>query len=413
MSCTLNVGRLASGRHVLVFGVNLNWTESQKSFRMATRQWLEDNRIWDEALPRFDDLEAEVAWLRSWQATLAAGGLIGVAWPEQFGGRGLGPAEHFIVQEELARIGSPELVGRIGLNLAAPTLMAHGTDEQRDRWLPGIRDASELWCQLFSEPDAGSDLASLKTRAQPVDGGWLVSGQKVWTSYAQFADWGLLLARTDPDSSGSRGISYFVTAMDSPGMTIRPLVQITGQAEFNEVFLDDVFVPEDALIGDPGQGWTVARSTLSHERGTSPRQLVKHIQLVEDLLDQADDATPWEDSILADRIASAYADIRIFQLHNLRSLSRLERGEEPGPEGSVLKLFWSERTRGLHDTLLDVLGAAAPLWHEAEGNPGSGDFQTSWLYYRAATIFGGTSEIQRNIIGERVLGLPREPGRDR
>src|SRR5207237_703599 len=232
---------------------------------------------------RFDDLAEEVAFLREWQGKLAADGWVGVAWPEELGGRGLGPAEHFVVQEELARARAPELVGRIGVNLAGPTLLAHGTPEQKARWLPKILSAEELWCQLFSEPGAGSDLAAVATRAVAADGGWRVSGQKVWTSYAQFADWGVCLARTDADAPKHKGISYLVVDMRSPGVEIRPLVQLTGEAEFNEVFLDSVFVPSDQLIGGLDEGWRVANATLSHERGINPRQLVIHMQLVDEL----------------------------------------------------------------------------------------------------------------------------------
>ena len=224
-----------------------------------------------------------------------------MAWPESYGGRGAGPVEHFIVQEELARARAPEMVGRIGLNLAAPTLLARGTEEQQERWLSRIRTAEELWCQLFSEPGAGSDLASLVTRADRVEGGWLVNGQKVWTSYAQFADWGVCLARTDPAAPKHKGISYLVIDMHHPGVEVRPLVQLTGEAEFNEVFLTDVFVPEDQLIGPEHEGWRVANSTLSHERGTNPRQLVIHMQLLEELLRLAEENGSFDDRRTARR----------------------------------------------------------------------------------------------------------------
>jgi alkylation response protein AidB-like acyl-CoA dehydrogenase len=359
--------------------------------------------------PRFADLAAEVAYLRSWQATLAAGRWVGVAWPEAFGGRGAGPVEHFIVQEELARARAPELVGRIGVNLAGPTLLAHGTEAQKERWLSRILSADDLWCQLFSEPGAGSDLASLTTRAAPVDGGWVLNGQKVWTSYAQFADWGVCLARSRPLDGAPKhqGISYFAVNMHAPGVDVRPLVQLTGDAEFNEVFLNDVFVPTEQLIGPLHGGWKVANSTLSHERGTNPRQLVIHVQLLEELLRLALETGAFDDRRLRRRLAQAYVEVRLFQLHNLRSVSRLARGQEPGPEGSGLKLFWSEMSKRFHETALAVLGPAAPLWKGAAGNPADGRWQRSWLYYQGSSIWAGTNEIQRNIIGERVLALPR------
>ena len=390
--------------------MDLSPTPAQEAFRAELREWLRSNLPWEYGTgraPHFDDLAEEVAYLREWQAKLADGRWVGVAWPEEYGGRGTGPAEHYAVQEELARARAPELVGRIAVNLVGPTLLAHGTQEQKQRWLPRILPAAELWCQLFSEPDAGSDLASLSTRATASEGGWLLNGQKVWTSYAQFADWGICLARTDPDVPKHKGISCFVVDMHAPGVEIRPLVQVTGEAEFNEVFLADVFVPEDHLVGPLNEGWRVANSTLSHERGTSPRQLVLHIQLLDELFKTALENDAFDDYRKRQRLAEAYVEVRLFQLHNWRTLSRLERGLEPGPEGSLLKLYWSEMSKRLHDTAMEVLGPASSLWRGAAGNPGEGRWQRSWLYYQAASIFAGTNEIQRNIIGERVLGLPR------
>ncbi|MBV9662486.1 MAG: acyl-CoA dehydrogenase family protein [Actinobacteria bacterium] len=387
-------------------------TAEQDAFRHEVRAWLHDNLPWEYGRgspPKFDDLAEEVAYLRTWQATLAAERLVGVAWPEAYGGRGLGAGAHYIVQEELARARAPEMVGRIGINLVGPTLLAHGTEEQKTRWLPKLLPAEELWCQLFSEPDAGSDLASLTTRAERVEGGWSLTGQKVWTSYAQFADWGICLARSDREAPKHKGITLFVVDMRAPGVEVRPLVQITGEAEFNEVFLADAFVPDDQVVGAVNEGWRVANSTLSHERGTNPRQLVIHLQLVEELFRLALEGDGFEDHRLRQRLAEAYVEVRLFQLHNWRTLSRLERGLEPGPEGSMLKLYWSEMSKRLHDTAMAVLGGASSLWRGADGNPGDGRWQRSWLYYQASSIFAGTNEIQRNIIGERVLGLPREP----
>ena len=390
--------------------MDLHATPDQQAFRAELRGWLEANLPWEYGKglpPRFGDLAEEVAFLRSWQGKLAAGRWVGVAWPEAYGGRGAGPVEHFTVQEELARARAPEMVGRIGINLAGPTLLAHATDEQKARWLPRILSAEELWCQLFSEPGAGSDLASVATRATPVEGGWRLNGQKVWTSYAQFADWGICLARTEPDAPKHKGISYLVVDMHDPGVDVRPLMQLTGDAEFNEVFFNDLFVPDDCLIGPRGEGWRVANSTLSHERGTNPRQLVIHIQLLEELLRLAEERGGFDDVRLRQRLAEAYVEVRLFQLHNWRSVSRLARGLEPGPEGSSLKLYWSEMSKRLHDAGMAVLGPAAPLWKGADDNPGEGRWQRSWLYYQGASIWAGTNEIQRNIVGERVLGLPR------
>src|SRR5947209_14722039 len=390
--------------------VDLSPTPEQEALRREVRTWLSANLPWEYGVglpPRFDDLSEEVAFLRQWQATLAGGRWVGVAWPTQYGGRGLGPAEHFVVQEELARARAPELVGRIGVNLAGPTLLAHASGEQKAHWLPKILSAEDLWCQLFSEPGAGSDLASVSTRADTVEGGWVLNGQKVWTSYAQFADWGVCLARTDPDAPKHKGISYLVVDMRAAGVEVRPLVQLTGEPDFNEVFLSDVFVPSDQLVGAENEGWRVANSTLSHERGINPRQLVIHLQLVEELMRLASERGAWDDWRLRQKLAEAYVEVKLFQLHNWRTLSRLQKGLEPGPEGSALKLSWSEMSKRLHESAMAVLGPAAPLWRGASDNPGDGAWQRSWLYYQASSIFAGTNEIQRNIIGERVLGLPR------
>ncbi|GJM39609.1 MAG: acyl-CoA dehydrogenase [Acidimicrobiales bacterium] len=392
--------------------MDLTPTVDQDAFRAECRAWLEDNLPWEYGVglpPLFDDLAEEVTFLRDWQAKLAAAGLVGVTWPSEYGGRDATPLDHYIVQEELARARAPELVGRIGVNLVGPTLLAHGTSEQKARWLPSILDAGQLFCQLFSEPDAGSDLAAVKTRATRVDGGWLLDGQKVWTSYAQFADWGLCLARTDPEARKNKGISAFMVDMAAPGIDIRPLRQITDEADFNEVFFAEVFVADDQLIGPEHGGWGVSGSTLTHERGTNPRQLVIHSQLLDELYRLAESRGLTADARTEQDLAQAFVELRLFQLQNWRSLSRLQHGRELGPEAATAKLYWSEMSQRMHATAMRVLGDRAPLWRGASDNPADGRWQRSWLYYRAASIFAGTNEIQRNIIGERTLGLPREP----
>jgi alkylation response protein AidB-like acyl-CoA dehydrogenase len=392
--------------------VDLRMTPEQEALRAELHEWLKENLPWEYGVglpPRIPDLAESVAFGRAWQTKLAEGRWVGITWPVELGGRGLGPTEHFLVTEELARARAPELVGRIAINLVAPTLFAHATEEQKRRWLPPILPAEELWCQLFSEPDAGSDLASLTTRAERTEGGWTVTGRKVWTSYAQFAHWGLCLARSHPDApTRQKGLSCLVVDMHAEGVDVRPLVQVTGEAEFNEVFLDDVFVPDDWVLGEPGEGWRVANSTLSHERGVNPRQLGIHCQLVLELLALARTEDAFDDWRLRQRLAEAYVEVKLFQLHNWRTLTRLERGEAPGPEGSTLKLYWSEMSKRLHETVMAVLGPSAPLWQGAEDNPGDGAWQRSWLYYQASSIFAGTNEIQRTLVGERVLGLPRD-----
>ena len=392
--------------------MDLSLTVEEAAFRDECRNWLQGNLPWDYGTglpPLFADLAEEVAFLRDWQRLLASAGLVGVTWSVAFGGRGAGPMHHYLAQEELARARAPELGGRIGANLVGPTLLAHGTPGQQQRWLPGSLPADHLCCQLFSEPGAGSDLAAIATRAVATDDGWVLTGQKVWTSYAQFADWGLCLARTDPDSVGSRGLSMFMVDLHAPGVEVRPLRQITDESDFNEVFLEEVPVAGDQLVGDLHDGWRVSASTLSVERGTNARQLVVHSQLLEELFALAESNGAIEDPRLARDLAQALVEVRLFRIQNQRVLSRLATGRDPGPVAATAKLAWSEMSQRLHGLVLRVLGDAAPLWRGADGNPGDGRWQRSWLYYRAATIFAGTSEIQRNLIGERTLDLPREP----
>lgn len=383
--------------------MDLTPSPADEALRAELRRWLATHR----PVSTGGDLAAAVADGRRWQAELAEGGWVGVTWPTSVGGRGLGAGANLVVQQELARARAPELVGRIGVNLVGPTVLLHGTDLQRRRWLAPILPARELWCQLFSEPDAGSDLASLATRAEPVPGGWRVTGRKVWTSYAQFADWGLCLVRSDPDRPRHRGLSMVAVDMHAPGVHVRPLVQSTGEAEFNEVSLDEVLVPDEHLIGQLHGGWAVARATLARERGINPRQLVLHLQRLDDLWRTAVETGAADDDRTARRLAQAAVEVLVFQLHSWRALSRAEHGRAPGPESSVVKVHWSEASGRLHRLALDVLGPAAPLWAGAAANPGDGAWQRHWLYSQAATIFSGTNEIQRDVLGEQVLGLPR------
>jgi len=397
--------------------VDLSLTDTERHFAREVRAWLEANVV---SPPDTEDLAESVAWGRAWQAKLAGAGWVGINWPEEYGGRGASPVEVAIFNAEYARSGAPQLVNRVGINLAGPTLLAHGTPEQCRRWLPAIVSAEEIWCQLFSEPGAGSDLSGLVTRAEPDPdadggdssgggsggggGGWRVSGQKVWTSYAQFARYGLCLARTELGTSGPRGLSLLVVDMEAPGVDIRPLVQITGEAEFNEVFLDAVAVPAGHLVGPAGQGWTVASTTLAHERGTNfPfKEEVVHEGYLTRLFAEAARNGTLDDPDVADALVDAYVSLVVLRTHNWRTLSKLARGGEPGPESSWVKLTWSDMTQQLSEAALAVEGVASGLW---------GPWQRQWLWSKAASIAGGTSEVQRNVIGERILGLPREQRR--
>ena len=384
--------------------MDLSLTESEQRFAHEVRAWLEANVV---PAPDTDDLAEQVAWGRTWQARLADAGWVGINWPVDYGGRGASPVDVAIFNAEYARSGAPQLVNRVGINLAGPTLLAHGTPEQCRRWLPAIVRAEEIWCQLFSEPGAGSDLSGLVTRAEPVDdgaGGWRVTGQKVWTSYAQFARYGLCLARTEPGTTGPRGLSLLVVDIEAAGVEIRPLVQITGEAEFNEVFLEDVVVPPGHLVGPAGQGWMVASTTLAHERGTNfPfKEEVVHEGYLTRLFAQAASNGTLDDPDVADALVDAYVALVVLRTHNWRTLSKLARGEEPGPESSWVKLTWSDMTQQMSEAALAVQGSASGMW---------GPWQRQWLWSKAASIAGGTSEVQRNVIGERLLGLPREQRR--
>jgi alkylation response protein AidB-like acyl-CoA dehydrogenase len=377
--------------------VDLTFTPDEQAFAAEVRSWLAENL---RPQPPFGDLAEEIAWGREWQAQLAGSRWVGLHWPEEYGGRGAPPVHVAIFNAEYARARAPQPVNRVGINLAGPTLLAHGTEAQKQRWLAPILTAEEIWCQLFSEPDAGSDLASLRTLARPVEGGWMLDGQKVWTSYAQFARWGICLARTDPDAPRHAGLSYFVVDMQAPGVEIRPLVQITGEAEFNEVFLTDVFVPEDHLVGGLGHGWAVANTTLAHERGTNfPfKEQVVHETYLQELFELAVANGAYDDVHLRDELVQAFVDLRVLRLHNWRTLSRLSRGQEPGPESSWVKLAWTDMTQHLSATALRVVGDGAPL---------EGKWSRQWLWSGAAGIAGGTSEVQRTIIADRILALPR------
>ena len=377
--------------------MDLSFTPEEHAFADEVRTWLAGHV---HVPPRFATIADEVEFGRRWQAELAAARWVGIHWPADFGGRGASPVQVALFNMEYARSRALQPVNRVGINLAGPTLLAHGTDAQKQRWLPRILDAEEIWCQLFSEPGAGSDLAALSTRATPVGDGWLLDGQKVWTSYAQYARWGIALVRTNPDAPKHRGISYVVVDMEAPGIEVRPLVQITGEAEFNEVFFDEVFVPVDHLVGGLDQGWAVANTTLTHERGTAfPfKEQVVHEVYLDELYALAAARGVLDDIEISDALAQSYAELQVLRLHNWRTLSRVAKGIEPGPESSITKLAWTDMTQHMADAALAVLGGEAPL---------RGKWSRLWLWSKAASIAGGTSEVQRTIIGDRMLGLPR------
>jgi alkylation response protein AidB-like acyl-CoA dehydrogenase len=372
--------------------MDLALSPKQEAFRQEVRLWASHN-IGQEVTPR--DPAKRVEFERAWQRRLAEAGLVSVHWPTKHGGRGMGWTENFILQEELALAGAPEIINRVAVNLVGPTLIAHGTEEQRTRYLPGIVRAAELWCQLFSEPEAGSDLRSMRTSAERVDGGWVIRGQKLWVSNAQYSDFGILLARL---AGGDGAIGFFLLDMDQAAVDVRPLRQMTGEAEFNEVFLNGAFVPDDQVVGDPYKGWSIAHTTLGYERATSPRQLIIHVGLLDQLLTEA--RAHRVDPIVRQQLARHYSELLIYRLHLYRVLSDLEQGRTPGANSSIIKLWWSEMAQRMHETSMRMLGADAVV--------GDSLRQRNYLYYRACTILAGTSEIQRNTLAERVLGLPRD-----
>jgi len=376
------------------------------AFRDELRGWLAEHEPPDVDVAA-DFSEAET--LREWQRTLHAGRWVGIHWPQQYGGRGASLVQVAIYNEELARAHAPQILGRAGVNLVGPTLIAHGTEEQRGKWLNRILSAEDIWCQLFSEPGAGSDLAGLSTKAVRDGDVFRVTGQKVWTSYARFAAYGIALVRTNPDAGKHAGISMLAIPMNAPGIDVRPLRQITGESEFNEVFFDDAPVPAENLIGVENDGWRVAGTTLANERGTSFvwKEQVLHEVARDMLWRRALERGLAEDPVVRQKLAQSWMDVEIFRLHNARTLTRLSRGEQIGPESSVVKLFWTEMSQRLYETAGSIFGLDAAVWGSDPNSIDRGRWARGMLWSRAASSAGGTSEIQRNIIAERILGLPR------
>jgi alkylation response protein AidB-like acyl-CoA dehydrogenase len=341
---------------------------------------------------------------------LADAGLVAPHWPEPWG-RGADPVHQLVIDDELRRAGVRRPTNPIGIGWAGPTLLYAGSEEQQRRWLPRLLSGEDLWCQLFSEPGAGSDLASLTTRADRDGYEWVVNGQKVWTSVAQFARFGILIARTDPGAAKHRGISYFVCPMDTPGITVRPIVEMTGGATFNEVFLDDVRLPADHLVGEPGDGWTLAKVTLGNERVSlsSGGALWGMGPTGGELIDLVRAEGGVADPVLRQRVARLHTEAEILRLIRLRTVSAAIKGRAPGPEASVRKVLADEHGQHVYGLAKDLAGAGGLL---SDAGPFGGDAEPwhhGFLFAPALTIGGGTGEVQRNIIAERVLGLPHDP----
>jgi alkylation response protein AidB-like acyl-CoA dehydrogenase len=362
--------------------VNLRDTPEEAAFRAEVRGWLEEN------LPAEQGVE--------WSHKLRDAGLAGTTWPEEYGGRGLPWSHQAIVLEELARAEAPIHSNPIGVGMAGPTIMFHGSEEQKQRHLSKILSAEEIWCQGFSEPGAGSDLASVRTRIEPRDGHFLVNGQKVWSSFAHLADFCILLGRSDPDSERQAGLTYVIADMRAPGVEVRPLRQITGEAEFNEIFFTDVEIPRENLLGEVGGGWQVAMTTLLHERGTFGIALTGILDGQVRRLLALTKARGADDPIIRDRVAQEWIELQALKFTNYRALTALMETGMPGPEGSISKLHWSEQNQRLTKLAMEILGGED-----------DGYWRHQQLRSRGNTIEAGTSEVLRSIVAERVLGLPR------
>jgi len=395
--------------------MDLNYTAAEQNFRDELRAWLADHapQDWTGRKAPGRSMEEHFAYLRAWQKRVYEGGWAGISWPRQCGGRGATVIEQVIFTEEMARASAPPLANVLGLALIGPTIIAHGTAAQKERFLTKILSAEEIWCQGFSEPNAGSDLASLLTEARPDGSDFIVNGQKVWTSYGWAADWCELVVRTDPAAPKHKGLTVLLIDMRSPGVEVRPLRQMTGESEFNEVFFRDVRVPAANVLGAVNNGWNVALGTLMHERATLgaglhivySRQFQRLVKLAHSI--DRNGAPAARDPVVRQKLAQIYAEIEIMRLNQMRSISRISQSGAPGPEGSIQKIFWSELNQRFQQVAKEVLGPFAQLEKGSEFAFDDGQWAYSYLRARGNTIEAGTSEIQRNIIGHFVLGLPR------
>ena len=387
--------------------MDVSFTPEQEAFRLRFRQWLSDNLApdWGGSWFMGPEDDAENAVLQTeWERRLYAAGYQGIHWPKAYGGQGLTVVEQLIASEELGRVSAPEGINTLGKELVGPIVLALGTEAQKKHYIPRILRLDDIWCQGFSEPDAGSDLAGLRTRAVREGDGWVVNGQKLWTSFAHHANKCILLARTDPEAPKHKGLTLFLLDMETPGITVRPLKQITGRSEFNEVFFENVRLPEGSHLGEVNHGWNAAVGVLGFERATArfyrqSRFLSEFLQLVGSLKRRPDKAN---DGWFRQRAGALLAELRMHRLLNLKAASRIVNGQGIGAEASIVKLFWSEMHQRIMDFAGEVFGDDFVL-----DTPEAERFRFLYLHIRAETIYAGTSEVQRNIIGERMLGLGR------
>ena len=376
--------------------MDLTWSESEEAFRAEARAWLQAN-VPAEPLPSGDTREGFARHL-DWERALFDARWAVVSWPSEYGGRDASLWEWLLFEEEYYRAGAPQRVTQNGIFLLAPTVFEFGTQEQKDRILPRMASAEDLWCQGWSEPNAGSDLAGIKSRAQRTDGGWILNGQKTWTTRGAFCNWLFGLFRSDPDSERHKGLTYFLVPLDADGVTVRGFERLDGDEGFAEVFFEDVFVPDDNVLGGVNQGWGVAMATTSSERGLTLRSPGRFLATASRLLDLYQAAPPGP-MTLRDRVIQGWMDAEAYQLFTLQTVTRMAEGDEMGADSSLNKLWWSELDVRLHETALDLLGPDAEL--ESAWSKG-------YQFSLSGPIYAGTNEIQRNIAAERVLGLPRK-----
>ncbi|MGD9471616.1 MAG: acyl-CoA dehydrogenase [Novosphingobium sp.] len=396
--------------------MDFNYSPEEQTFRDEVRAWLASAlpKGWGKTAFEPEDEDERAHFRIEWERKLYEGGWSGISWPTKYGGRGATLVEQGIFAEECARAQAPEGINVIGRNLAATTLMHHGNEAQRERYLPRILAAEEIWCQGFSEPNAGSDLASARCRAVADGDHFVVNGQKIWTSFAQYSQWCILLARTDQDVPKHKGLSFFLVDMKSPGITIRPLTQISGENEFNETFFEDVRVPKENLVGELNDGWRIAMTTLAYERGAEDAlaRQIRFKQELDLLIAQAQEVRlgarrAIDDPAIRQRLATSIVDLELMRMNCLREFSKAIKGEKPGPESSLMKLYWSHVAQDMADMAMEVLGPETLLMQGDPDTIARGRFPMAFMQSRAFTIYSGTSEIQRNIIAERVLGLPK------
>jgi len=388
--------------------MDLSFTPEEEAFRQEVRSWLDANlpEEWRHGGVGGYREDEEESIQREWQRRLYEGGWLTLAWPKEQGGRGATPVMQSIYSEEMAKAGGPPIIGRLGVSLLAPLLSVFGTDWQKEQYLAKILSGELVFAQGFSEPDAGSDLAGLKSRAVKKDGGWVLNGQKTWSSGAHYSDRSFLLARTDPAAPAHKGIGMFLIDLKQPGVEVRPIIQMTGSGEFCEIFLTDAFVEERDVVGSPTEGWKMAMATFGFERG-GLANAYRFQRAIDELANLTRRQGAGADDTVRQRVAQAAIEAHVFRATGLRNLTRAQQGQVPGPEASLVKLFWSEMDKKLQETAIAVQGMYGALDPESPWSVEEGRWQYGWMWSQAETIYAGSSEIQRNIIAERVLGLPR------